>query len=217
MSLVREPAFLGAPIDVVLVSHAHFDHLHIPSLNFVASGQPIIVPQGVGNLVRRCGFGEVIELPRWKSIKRRGVTITMTSARHWGARMIHDTYRQFGGFLIQRHGRTIYHCGDSSFFDGFREIGSRGAIDVAILPIGAYDAPSGRQVHMNPEEALEAFEMLGASTMIPMHFATFPLGSEPVEEPSERLMKEIKVRGIEDRVRTLDEGLPDYSPYPCAS
>jgi L-ascorbate metabolism protein UlaG (beta-lactamase superfamily) len=91
-------------------------------------------------------------------------------------------------------------------FDGFQEIGKRAGIDLALLPIGAYDAPSGRPVHMNPEEALDAFAMLGAGAMVPMHHDTFPLGGEPIHEPAERLVKAALQRQIEHRVRLLREG-----------
>ncbi len=193
-------------IDLVLVTHAHFDHLHLPSLRRVANGQPIIVPHGVGALVKRCGFGQIVELDTWQGIRYRDLKITLTPARHWGARMIHDTHRHFGGYLIESKERGLFHCGDSAMFDGFREIGERGRIDVALMPIGAYLAPSGRQVHMNPEEALDAFEMMKGGHMIPMHHETFPLGGEPLHEPAERLMKAAAERQLQQRVRLLSEG-----------
>lgn len=194
------------PIDLVLVTHAHFDHLHLPSLRRIARGQPIIVPEGVGTLVKRCGFGQIIELKTWEEAQFRDLHITLTPARHWGARMIHDTHRGFGGYLIQSSTRTLFHCGDSSMFDGFKEIGKRAEIDVALMPIGAYLAPSGRPVHMNPEEALDAFQMMGAKQMVPMHHETFPLGGEPIYEPVERLMRSTLERGIVGQVRVLHEG-----------
>jgi L-ascorbate metabolism protein UlaG (beta-lactamase superfamily) len=193
-------------IDLVLVTHAHYDHLHLPSLRKLAAAQPIIVPEGVGKLVKNCGFGHIVELKTWQSATFQDLRITLTPARHWGARMIHDTHRQFGGFLIKSPERCLFHCGDSAMFDGFQEIGKRASIDLALMPIGAYDAPSGRQVHMNPEEALDAFEMMGARSMVPMHFDTFPLGGEPLHEPAERLLKAALSRGLENRVRLLSEG-----------
>ena len=96
--------------------------------------------------------------------------------------------------------RKVFHAGDSAYFDGFKEIGRREDICVALLPIGAYEAPSGRDVHMNPEEALQAFEDLGAEFMLPMHYGTFPLGNEHPDEPIERLIAEAERRGIADRV-----------------
>lgn len=193
-------------IDLVLVSHAHYDHLHLPSLRRLAAAQPIIVPEGVGSLVKNCGFGRIVELKTWQSATFRDLRITLTPARHWGARMIHDTHRGFGGFLIKSRDRCLFHCGDSAMFDGFQEIGKRASIDLALMPIGAYDAPSGRPVHMNPEEALDAYEMLGAHSLVPMHHDTFPLGGEPIAEPAERLAKAAIDRHIEHRVRLLHEG-----------
>jgi len=193
-------------IDLVLVTHAHYDHLHLPSLRKLAAAQPIIVPQGVGKVVKNCGFGHIVELKTWQSATFRDLRITLTPAKHWGARNIHDTHRQFGGYLIKSPERCLFHCGDSAMFDGFQEIGKRARIDLALMPIGAYDAPSGRQVHMNPEEALDAFQMMGAQSMIPMHHDTFPLGGEPLREPAERLVKAALARQLESRVRLLREG-----------
>lgn len=206
---VRHPSVWAhdlPPIDLVLVTHAHYDHLHLPSLRKLAAAQPIIVPEGVGSLVKNCGFGRIVELKTWQSATYRDLRITMTPARHWGARMIHDTHRGFGGFLISSDVRCLYHCGDSAIFDGFKEIGKRADIDLALMPIGAYDAPSGRPVHMNPEEALDAFDMINARSMVPMHHDTFPLGGEPIHEPAERLLKAALDRRIDHRVRILREG-----------
>ncbi len=206
---VRHPSVWAhdlPPIDLVLVTHAHYDHLHLPSLRKLAAAQPIIVPEGVGSLVKNCGFGRIVELKTWQSATFQDLRITLTPARHWGARMIHDTHRGFGGFLVKSPDRCLYHCGDSAMFDGFQEIGKRSSIDLALMPIGAYDAPSGRPVHMNPEEALDAFEMLGAQSMVPMHHETFPLGGEPIHEPAERLIKAALERQIEHRVRLLRDG-----------
>ncbi len=208
---VKHPSLVPSDlpyIDLVLITHAHFDHLHLPSLRAIAAGQPVIVPQGVGSVVKRCAFSSITELNYWDSVRFDNLQITLTPAKHWGARMIHDTYRKFGGYLITCEDRTIFHCGDSSLFDGFREIGIRANIDVALLPIGAYEAPSGRAVHMNPEEALEAFDMLGATHMVPMHYGTFPLGGEPIHEPAERLIAASNKRDLHHCVHVLSEGRP---------
>ena len=206
---VRQPGLWPhdlPPVDLVLVTHAHFDHLHLPSLRKLAVGQPVVVPKGVGDLVKRCGFGQIVELDTWQTARFRDLHITLTPARHWGARMIHDTHRQFGGYLVTGPERTVFHCGDSAMFDGFAEIGKRAKVDVALMPIGAYEAPSGRPVHMNPEEAIEAFQMLEGEALVPMHHDTFPLGGEPLHEPVQRLVSEAAKRALERRVRVLDEG-----------
>lgn len=195
-------------IDLVLVTHAHFDHLDRRTLRQVAAEQPIVVPFEVGNLVHDLGFHSVHELHYWEHYAHGPLRITLTPCHHWGARMLHDSHRGFGGFIIEAGGRTIFHCGDTAYFDGFREIGARHKIDVALLPIGAYDPPSGREVHMNPEEAVQAFTELGAQYMVPMHYGSFRLSYEPVDEPVERLRACARKHGIEDRVMIVPEGEP---------
>ena len=142
----------------------------------------------------------------WSVFHWRGIEIIFTPSHHWGARFIHDTHRGFGGFLIRLPGNAIYHCGDSAYFPGFSEISKRFAVDTALLPIGAYEAPSGRDVHMNPEEAIQAFRDLGARKMIPMHYATFPLGGENLHDPLRRLMVAAEAEQLSDRVLAPREG-----------
>lgn len=196
-------------IDLVLVTHAHFDHLDRRTLRKVASDQPIVVPFEVGNLVHDLGFRSVHELGYWESYKHGALRVTMTPCHHWGARVLHDSHRGFGGFVIEIGGRTIYHCGDTAYFPGFKEIGKRFDIDVALLPIGAYDAPTGREVHMNPEQALAAFQDLGAKVMVPMHYGTFRLSHEPLEEPLQRLQECARANGLSERIVVMTEGRPE--------
>jgi L-ascorbate metabolism protein UlaG (beta-lactamase superfamily) len=195
-------------IDLVLVTHAHFDHLDRRTLRNVAADQPIVVPFEVGNLVHDLGFRSVHELHYWERYEHGPLRITLTPCHHWGARMLHDSHRGFGGFIVEAAGRTIFHCGDTAYFDGFREIGARHKIDVALLPIGAYDPPTGRDVHMNPEEAVQAFQDLGAQWMVPMHYGSFRLSYEPLDEPVERLRACARKHGIEERVAIMTEGTP---------
>ena len=195
-------------IDLVLVTHAHFDHLDRKTLREVAADQPIVVPFEVGNLVHDLGFRSVHELHYWESYQHGPIRITLTPCHHWGARVLHDSHRGFGGFVMEVGGRSIFHCGDTAYFDGFREIGERHQIDIALLPIGAYDPPSGREVHMNPEEAVRAFLELGAQRMVPMHYGTFRLSYEPLHEPPARLLASARAHGIEDRISVMTEGLP---------
>ncbi len=197
-------------IDLVLISHAHFDHLQIRALRKIACGQTILTPKRVGRLVSRLDFSRVEELDPWQEVNVGPLKITMTPAKHWGARVVHDVDRGFGGFLIESsHGRKVYHCGDSAYFGGFSEIGTHaGEIDVALLPIGAYEAMSGRAVHMSPEEAVKAFTDLGAKHLVPMHYGTFPLGAEPMHEPLERFQKAVRRQGVAKRSRVMVEGCP---------
>lgn len=195
-------------IDYVLVTHAHFDHLDRKTLRAVAADQPIIVPEHVGGLVHDLGFNRVEELKRWQVFEQDGLKITLTPAYHWGARVLHDSHRGFGGFLIEYEGRCVFHCGDSAYFDGFQEIGRRASVEIALLPIGAYDAPTKRDVHMNPEQALQAFIELRARTFVPMHFGTFRLSYEPLHEPPQRLIYKASELGLAERIRVLTEGDP---------
>jgi len=195
-------------IDLVLVTHAHFDHLDRRTLRAIARDQPIAVPEHVGNLVHDLGFNRVHEMRHWQSFEHGTLKITLTPARHWGARILHDSHRGFGGFLIEYAGRTIFHCGDTAYFEGFKEIGLRADIEIALLPIGAYEAPTKRDVHMNPEQALQAFRELRAKTMIPMHFGTFRLSYEPLNEPPRRLLEKALELQLLDKIRLLNEGEP---------
>jgi L-ascorbate metabolism protein UlaG (beta-lactamase superfamily) len=196
-------------IDAVLVTHAHFDHLNRPTLKQIAEEQPIAVPEGVGDLVHDLGFEKVHEMKWWDSWDLGGLKITFVPASHWGARVLVDQHRGYGGFYLSYAGRTVYHSGDTAFFSGFKEIADRmPAADVALLPIGAYETPSGRDNHMSPEEALEAFEILGAKLMVPMHFGTYRMTFEPMEEPPQRLLKATAEKGLLNRVRFLVEGQP---------
>ena len=195
-------------IDLVLVTHAHFDHLDRRTLKAVAANQPIVVPFGVGNLVHDLGFERVHELDYWGTYRHEGVEVTLTPCHHWGARMLHDQHRGFGGFVLSAGGRSVFHCGDTAYFEGFREIGKRCPVEVALLPIGAYDTPSQRAVHMNPEEAVQAFVELGAKTLVPMHYGTFRLSYEPLEEPPQRLLARAREAGVEAQVRLMEEGQP---------
>src|SRR5690606_2199842 len=121
-------------IDLVLVSHAHFDHLDRKTLRTVAAEQPIVVPEHVGNLVHDLGFNRVHELKRWESIEHEDLKITLTPAYHWGARMLHDSHRGFGGFLLEFDGRSIFHCGDSAYVENFfPKIAERSAVEIALL------------------------------------------------------------------------------------
>lgn len=193
-------------IDLVLVSHAHQDHLHLKSLEKIANGPPILMPHGCSRIVRRLDL-EPIEMNWWDGFQFEGLNITFTPAKHWGARYVHDVHRGFGGFIIKGTEQTIFHCGDSAAFDGFAEIGERFDIDLALMPIVAYDAPSGREVDMNPEEALGAFVTLGAQRMTPMHNGCYPLGGEPMHEPLERLIAHASRLGLSHRVDVMKEGV----------
>lgn len=195
------------PIDLILITHAHFDHLCRMTLKRIVDGtQTVLVPRGVGGVVKRLKTANVVEMTDWEDFSFRGSKIHFTPAHHWGARYIHDTKKEFGGYVIETPEHTVYHSGDSAYFDGFEEIGERHKIHTALLPIGAYDCPSGREVHMNPEEAVQAFFDIKADRMIPMHHATFPISNEHRDEPIQRLRSAIETHSLADQVIMPGEG-----------
>jgi L-ascorbate metabolism protein UlaG (beta-lactamase superfamily) len=202
------------PIDVVLLTHAHMDHLDMASLRRVIratrrlTGQPpeVVVPRGVEDLVERLGFSRIHGLAWWEQIEVQGLKVTMTPCKHWGARMFRDTHRGYGGYVVEGGGQSIYHSGDTAYFDGFSEIGAKLKPEVALLPIGAYFPDTYRSVHTSPEEAVRGFVELGAQQMVPMHYGTFRLGREPMEEPVQRLEAEGERLGIKGKIKILAEG-----------
>ena len=202
-------------IDLVLITHAHFDHLHRRSLRAIVqqtrkqrrTPPTVIVPHHVFDLVSDLGFREVIELDWWNSVRRDEVTITHVPSRHWGARIIKDSHRGYGGYVLRAGKHSVYHAGDTAYFAGFREIGRRLAPELALLPIGAYNPPQFRNVHANPADATRAFLDLNARWMVPMHYGTFRLSHEPIEEPLQLLEKEVDKAGVKDRVLVLEEGV----------
>jgi L-ascorbate metabolism protein UlaG (beta-lactamase superfamily) len=202
------------PIDLVLLTHAHMDHLDLASLRqviratrrLIGRAPEVIVPRGVEDLVENLGFSHVHQLEWWQEINILGLKVTMTPCKHWGARMFRDMHRGYGGYVIEGGGHSVYHSGDTAYFDGFREIGKRLQPDIALLPIGAYFPDSYRAVHTSPEEAMRGFVELGAERMIPMHYGTFRLGREPMDEPARRLVAEARRLDIAHNVQLLEEG-----------
>ncbi len=194
-------------IDLILITHAHFDHLCRMTLRKIVDGsQMVLVPEGVGKVVRKLNIKGFQEMHDWDSFNFKDTEIHFTPAHHWGARYIHDTHRGFGGYLLKTPEHNVYHSGDSAYFDGFVEIGKRHRIDTALLPIGAYDCPSGREVHMNPEEAVKAFFDLDARRMLPMHYATFAISNEKLCEPLRRLKSAVEEHELDDQVFAPEEG-----------
>jgi L-ascorbate metabolism protein UlaG (beta-lactamase superfamily) len=195
-------------IDLVLITHAHFDHLDRRTLKKIAARQPIIVPTGVGNLVHDLGFERVHEMAWWDSLSFRKLKVTFVPAKHWGARTVTDRHRGYGGYVLHFQGRSVYHCGDTAYFDGFPEIGARCEPEIVLMPIGAYDNPSGRDHHISPEKAALAFTELKAKILVPMHFGTFRMSYEKQHEPPQRLIKAAAQLGVLPQVRFFMEGMP---------
>lgn len=240
------------PTDVVLISHSHYDHLHISSLKQLASSKTLIVPVGLASKMHRKGFSSVIELKWWESATIGGVRFTFVPSQHWTRRTLTDTNTShWGGYIIERaEGRggytsfvpqqaaageaqsqsqqqaaagesqaypqsasqetnnsrpvvhaspSIYFAGDSGYFDGFKTIGERFDIDIALMPIGAYEPEwfMGTQ-HVTPEQALQAYIDVRAKWFVPMHYGSFPLADDTPREALDRLYAEQAKLGLDE-------------------
>lgn len=198
----------GLPLDeaaptVVLVSHNHRDHLDAPTIKAIGDRATYVVPRDLGQFFKRRGMSKVVELAWWEATTIGGVTISFVPSQHWSQRGPTDRNATlWGGFVIEGDGKRIYFAGDTAYFAGFTEIGDRFAgIDAALLPIGAYDPEwFMRKQHMNPEDAVRAFLDLKASLFCAMHWGTFKLTDEPLDEPP-RFLEEVRVRERVDRDR----------------
>ncbi len=197
-------------LDVVTVSHNHFDHLDVPTLKRIGPQPLYVTLTGNAGLLKKAGLERIVELDWWESHQEGGLTITAVPARHWSMRMPWNRNDMlWGGFVYSSADGTAYHSGDTALFDGFAEIGQRvGPIDWAMLPIGAYEPRWFMEPqHMNPEDAGQAFVALGARTLVAMHWGTFKLTDEPLGEPPERMRAWWKEHGLDQaRLWVLDVG-----------
>lgn len=188
---VRPPAhrFIELPrIDVVMVSHNHYDHLDIETLKLLESQHhPLfLVPLGDGEWLKKEGLKNVQELDWWKTHEFKGARFTFLPAQHWSARGMFDrNHSLWGSWGLELAGLKLYHAGDTGLGPHFTDISARwGAPDVAMLPIGAYEPRwFMKMMHMNPEDAVEAFKQLKAKRAVGMHFGTFQLTDEAIDRP----------------------------------
>lgn len=198
------------PVDFVTLSHNHYDHSDLASIRALAAkGARFVVPLGLGELVRSAG-GEAVELDWWQSTTIGTLTVHCVPAQHFSRRGVTDgDATLWAGWVVDDGTRRFYHAGDTGYFGGFAEIGRRfGPIDLAALPIGAYEPQAMMHtVHVNPEEAVQAAIDVGAKKVLATHFGTFDLADEPVDEPPRRFRVEAGRRGLgEDRAWVLSIG-----------
>jgi L-ascorbate metabolism protein UlaG (beta-lactamase superfamily) len=186
----------------VLLSHNHYDHLDLPSLRaIVARDDPaFVVPLGTGRTLAKVGTRRITELDWWESHDVGGLSITATPARHFSARTPFDRNRAlWSGFLLSGGPMPVLFAGDSGDGPHWRQIRDRlGAPGLALLPIGAY-APRFLMgaIHMTPEEAVAAHLALRAERSIGMHFGTFQLTDEQIDEPVRRLAEAVRQAGLD--------------------
>jgi L-ascorbate metabolism protein UlaG (beta-lactamase superfamily) len=200
------------PIAVVLLSHNHYDHCDLRTLGRLARRfDPLVVtPLGNGPLVRSAGMRRVEELDWWQESESAPLTVTVTPAHHFSARTPCDRNRAlWGGFTLVAGGTRIYFAGDTAYAPFFPEVLRRlGPLDLALLPIGAYEPRwFMRAVHMNPAEAVQAHLDLGGPESIGMHFGTFQLTAEGIDEPVQALAEACRACHVDaGRFRTLEGG-----------
>ena len=205
-------AFEDLPVvHVVVISHDHYDHLDVGTVRrLAATHRPrFLVPLGMRAWFASLGIDEVDELDWWQQRVVRGITVTFVPSHHWSQRTPWDSNRRlWGSWIAAGRERRLYFAGDTAYFDGFKEIAARvGPIDIAALPIGAYLPPViMKPSHLDPRQALDAFTDLKARVMIPIHFGTFDLAEEPLEEPPMLLDRFARERGLIDRVWILKHG-----------
>ena len=211
---VMDPALSLAalpPLDVVALSHNHYDHLDKTAVKQIARlhpRTPWIVPLRLGTYVRAWGVREIIELDWWQQTAIGELRVTATPARHFSARRLRDRNKTLWcGFAFERAGQRAYFAGDTAYHPDFGEIGTRcGPFDLVMIPIGAYDPRwFMRIVHVDPEEAVRIYEELVAThpdspqpLMLGIHWGTFRLTDEAMDEPPRRAMARWRAAGLDE-------------------
>ncbi len=198
------------PVDFVTLSHDHYDHTDVRSIELLAKrGTVFVAGLGMGDVVRGAG-GEVVELDWGQSTRIRGVEIHCVPAQHFSGRGIAGRDRRlWASWVVAGPTRRFYHAGDTGYFAGFRAIGERfGPIDLAAVPIGAYlPTEIMKFVHLDPDEAVRAVVDLGARRAVGMHWGTFDLTEEPLDEPPRRFRAAAAAAGLgEERAWVLAVG-----------
>jgi len=217
ISLEQLPELAG-----VIISHDHYDHLDYPTITALGDnvGQ-YVVPLGVGKHLREWGVApeSIKELDWWESFQHKQVTLTATPAQHFSGRSVGDSNETlWASWVIKTPEQSIFFSGDSGYFDGFKEIGERlGPFDLTLMENGAYDK-DWPDIHMIPEQTMQAHKDLRGRVLMPVHNGTFDLALHPWYEPFERLSALAKQDDIPLLTPVMGQGvnlnqLPDTSPW----
>ena len=201
------------PIDIVIISHNHYDHLDENSIKKISTYQPkvkFLVPLGLKKILTEWGAKDVTELDWWQSIKIKGVTFQPTPVQHWSKRSPFDRNKTlWAGWMTQWQDFSFYFTGDSGYSDDFKEVSKRlGNPDLAAIPIGAYEPREFmKSSHINPKEAVTVFRDLGAKYAIAIHWGTFKLTLEKLDEPPRLLEKALENAKVsKNRFKVLQHG-----------
>jgi L-ascorbate metabolism protein UlaG (beta-lactamase superfamily) len=185
------------PIHVVVISHDHYDHLDRDTVTrLAATHRPrFLVPLGLKAWFADVGITDVEELDWWNERRVQGLTFTCVPAQHFSGRTLRDRNRRlWSGWAVAGRDRRLYFAGDTAYYGGLKEIGARlGPFDLAAIPIGAYVPQAIMKVsHTSPEEALAALADVRGRLFVPIHWGTFDLADEPLDEPPRRLRAEAR-------------------------
>jgi L-ascorbate metabolism protein UlaG (beta-lactamase superfamily) len=176
------------PVDLILLSHAHMDHFDLPTLRRLESPRThVVTASQTSDLLRARRYGRVHELHWNESVEVGPARITAFEVAHWGARMRGDIYRGYNGYLIEVGKTRVVFGGDTALTDSFKRLRTARRVDLAIMPVGAYDP--WIRVHCNPEQAWRMANEAGAEFLLPVHHQTFRLSREPNLEPVERILQ----------------------------
>lgn len=206
-------------VDLILLSHTHPGHLHLPTLRRLPRAATVVLPPRCADTVSALGFARVVELGHGVSVQHRRVDITSTPVRHAAGR------RAAAAYVIRGDGPSVFFCGDSGYYSGFAEVGRRFHPSIAVLPIGGYLPSSFRDRHMTPADALAAFGDLRARMLVPIHWGAFPLSYERLDDPVRWLRRLVTDRQLEAFVSILEAGAsarftrpaePEPEPQPAA-
>jgi N-acyl-phosphatidylethanolamine-hydrolysing phospholipase D len=199
-------------IDLVLISHDHYDHLDLETVKRLADAHDplFLVPLGLKNWFAENGMTRVEELDWWQAREHRDLRVVCVPAQHFGGRNLFDMNRRlWASWVVAGRAKRLYVGGDSGYFHGFKEVGERfGPLDLAAVPIGAYKpAYIMKDVHTTPEEAVQAFEDLRGKLLLGFHWGTFDMAEEPLDEPPRLMQEEAGRRKIDpERIWILKHG-----------
>ncbi|MDQ0220676.1 MBL fold metallo-hydrolase [Peribacillus cavernae] len=198
-------------VDIVCISHGHYDHLDFPSIKQLKGNPVFYVPEGLDSLFKRKGYSHVIEACWWESFAHEELKLSFVPAQHWTRRGLFDTNSShWGGWVLENnHGEeSVYFVGDTGYFQGFQDISEKFKPKYILMPIGAYEPEWFMEVsHINPEDAIKAFLELNGVLFIPMHYGAYRLADDTGPEALERLMKEWKGLKLPDeQLKTLKIG-----------
>jgi L-ascorbate metabolism protein UlaG (beta-lactamase superfamily) len=188
-------------VQLVLISHRHADHMHMPTLAKLPRTATVVAPTGAAVDLSPLGFARVVELQPGSDLEMRGVQVVACATSHGDRELARGL-----SYVVRGSGPSVYLCGDSGYFSGFADVGARFAPDVAMLPIGGFVPASFRRRHMSPLDALYAFEDLRSRLLVPIHHGAFALSYERLDEPARWLLELASGRGMREHVLVMTPG-----------